>query len=242
MKNLKNVLILLFSLVVITVTTLVAFLGIGDNRYVGINNINLGLDLAGGVSITYKAQEENPTAEQMDGVLAIINNRLSSLGYTEATAVVESGDRIRVEIPGVSDANEAVRQIGKTAMLTFVGVDWSDVQKADFWDEYVDALTEKTLKDLQEQGSSTYTESAVRSSVENYLNTPGRRRREQCDRAAWSGIFCRIGRGLCKAGINQRRNQEVCGRDRKVQRKVYRDSSGSDGCQLPGCQYRNQQR
>ena len=173
MKNLKNVLILLFSLVVITVTTLVAFLGIGDNRYVGINNINLGLDLAGGVSITYKAQEENPTAEQMDGALAIINNRLSSLGYTEATAVVESGDRIRVEIPGVSDANEAVRQIGKTAMLTFVGVDWSDVQKADFWDEYVDALTEKTMKDLQEQGSSTYTESAVRSSVENYLNTPG---------------------------------------------------------------------
>ena len=71
------------------------------------------------------------------------------------------------------DANEAVRQIGKTAMLTFVGVDWLMSQKADFWDEYVDALTEKTLKDLQEQGSSTYTESAVRSSVENYLNTPG---------------------------------------------------------------------
>lgn len=172
MKNLKSVLILLLSLVVITTTALVAFLGIGDNQYVGIGNIKLGLDLAGGVSITYQAQEENPTSEQMEGALAIINNRLSSLGYTEAQAFIQNGNRIRVEIPGVSDANEAVKQIGKTAMLTFVGVDWNAITKAGLTDEYVDPLTQKVLEELNSQGSSaSYSESTVRSNVKEYLSS-----------------------------------------------------------------------
>lgn len=174
MKNLKSVLILLLSLVVITTTALVAFLGIGDNQYVGIGNIKLGLDLAGGVSITYQAQEENPTSDQMEGALAIINNRLSSLGYTEAQAFIQNGNRIRVEIPGVSDANEAVKQIGKTAMLTFVGVDWNDITKAGLTDEYVDPLTQKVLEELNSQGSSaSYSESTVRSNVKEYLSSAG---------------------------------------------------------------------
>ena len=168
MKNLKHVLILLLALVVITSTTLVAFLGLGENVSVGINKIHLGLDLAGGVSITYEAEEENPTSDQMDGALAIINNRLSTLGYTEATAVIESGNRIRVEIPGVSDANEAVQQIGKTAMLSFVGVDWSAIVSAGYVEEYVEPLTAELLEELTAQGY-TYSESAIQSEVETYL-------------------------------------------------------------------------
>ena len=119
MKNKKGVLALICTLFVIGIVTWTAFLGVGDSDLIGIRNIHLGLDLAGGVSITYQAQgEDTVSAEQMEGALAIINNRLSSQGYTEAQAFIESGNRIRVEIPGVSDANEAVEQIGRTAMLT----------------------------------------------------------------------------------------------------------------------------
>ena len=121
MKNKKGVLALICTLFVIGIVTWTAFLGVGDSDLIGIRNIHLGLDLAGGVSITYQAQgEDTVSAEQMEGALAIINNRLSSQGYTEAQAFIESGNRIRVEIPGVSDANEAGEQIGRTAMLTFV--------------------------------------------------------------------------------------------------------------------------
>ncbi|MBQ7064416.1 MAG: protein translocase subunit SecD [Firmicutes bacterium] len=172
MKKLKNVLILMLVLVVIACTTLFAFIGAGSAR-IGINKIHLGLDLAGGVTITYQAKEANPRADQMEGALAIINNRLSSLGYTEATAFQDGLNRIRVEIPGVSDANEAVRNIGKTAMLTFVGVDWSKVVSEGLIDDYIEPLTQQAIEELKQQGTTSYSETTIRSNIKTYLSSPG---------------------------------------------------------------------
>ncbi|MBQ6239944.1 MAG: protein translocase subunit SecD [Firmicutes bacterium] len=172
MKSIKNVLILLLVTAVIVCTSLFAFIGL-DSARVGMQNIHLGLDLAGGVSITYQAKEANPTQNQMDGARAIINNRLTSLGYTEATSYQDGTNRIRVEIPGVSDANEAVKQIGKTAMLTFVGLDWSQLVSAGLTDGYVDSLTEEVMSDLEETGDSTYSETTVKDMVVQYLSNPG---------------------------------------------------------------------
>ena len=107
MKSLKNVFILLLTLLIIAGSAIVTFVGIGgrggdySDRF-GVLNIKLGLDLAGGVSITYQAEEgSNPSSSQMEGALAVIQNRLDSKGYTEAQAYLDGTDRIRVEIPGV---------------------------------------------------------------------------------------------------------------------------------------------
>lgn len=168
MHKLKNTLILLVMIVVTTVTSFLAF----GNTSLGMQNIHLGLDLAGGVSITYQAADENATPEQMDGALAMINSRLSALGYTEAQAYIENGIRIRVEIPGVSDADRAVEQIGKTAMLTFVGVDWDHLAAAGFSDEDVAACAAEFKANMEKQGYATEG-TDFEGQAKEFLKSPG---------------------------------------------------------------------
>ena len=122
MKHLKEAVILFLTLAVICLTAFAAFGGGKDNP-ISAQHIHLGLDLAGGVTITYQAKEgSNPSSEEMNGALAVIRHRLDNKGYTEANAYLEGTDRIRVEIPGVEDASKAVEEIGRTAMLQFVGL------------------------------------------------------------------------------------------------------------------------
>jgi len=107
-------LILILLLIVTAVLCGISYLGFGDNQRLGVANINLGLDLAGGVSIVYQAEEgSDPSSEEMEGALAVIQRRLDAKGYTEATAIRDGEDRIRVEIPGVKDASEAVGRLGE---------------------------------------------------------------------------------------------------------------------------------
>ena len=81
-------------------------------------NIKLGLDLAGGVSITYQVESENPTQEQMKDTIYKLQKRVE--GYsTEATVYQEGDDRITVEIPGVKDANAILEELGKPGSLEF---------------------------------------------------------------------------------------------------------------------------
>ena len=73
--------------------------GVGEDK-----SIKLGLDLAGGVSITYQVEDDNPTAEQMSDTIYKLQKRVESYS-TEASVYQEGDDRITVEIPGVTDAN-----------------------------------------------------------------------------------------------------------------------------------------
>jgi len=96
--------------------------GIGSNQLFSVGNIQQGLDLMGGVSILYEADVPNPSAEDMNAANELLRGRLDSRGYLEATSVLEGSRQIRVEIPGVLDADaaEAARnEIGQTALLTF---------------------------------------------------------------------------------------------------------------------------
>ena len=87
--------------------------GIGEDM-----SIKLGLDLAGGVSITYQVDDENPTSEQISDTVYKLQRRVE--GYsTEATVYREGEDRITVEIPGVTDANEILEDLGKPGSLEF---------------------------------------------------------------------------------------------------------------------------
>ncbi|MDO4329314.1 MAG: protein translocase subunit SecD [Lachnospiraceae bacterium] len=86
--------------------------------YSSMSDIKLGLDLAGGVSITYQAVDENPTAEQMSDTIYKLQQRVQNYS-TEAEVYQEGTNRINIDIPGVSDANAILEELGKPGSLTF---------------------------------------------------------------------------------------------------------------------------
>lgn len=102
------------------------------------NNVKLGLDLRGGVLVRLEAPE-NATDDDMARAVAIIDNRINSLGVTEPQIRREGSNRILVELPGVDNPEEAVDLIGKTALLEFKRVD-----------TLATIITGKDLKDARE--------------------------------------------------------------------------------------------
>lgn len=111
--------------------------GAAYDGYGSLFNIKQGLDLKGGVYIVYQAvTDQPPTDEEMAAAIAMIQERLDWHNWTEAECQREGADKIRVEIPGVEDAQTAVREIGETARLTFrdedgnVLVDGANVKNA----------------------------------------------------------------------------------------------------------------
>ncbi len=93
--------------------TIISTVGVGENR-----NIKLGLDLAGGVSITYGAVEDNPSEEDMKDTIYKLQKRVENYS-TEASVYQEGNDRINIEIPGVSDANAILEELGKPGSMEF---------------------------------------------------------------------------------------------------------------------------
>ncbi|WP_077612250.1 protein translocase subunit SecDF [Clostridium sp. Marseille-P2415] len=106
----KGLLGLIFSLAMVG---LFAYFG-----YTTMNDIKLGLDLAGGVSITYQAKEEDPSAEDMKDTIYKLQQRVQNYS-TEAEVYQEGNNRINVDIPGVSDANAILEELGKPGSLIF---------------------------------------------------------------------------------------------------------------------------
>lgn len=87
--------------------------------YDTMDDIKLGLDLAGGVSITYQSVEANPTAEEMSDTVYKLQQRAQ--GYsTEAEVYQEGSNRINIDIPGESDANAILAELGKPGSLVFM--------------------------------------------------------------------------------------------------------------------------
>ncbi len=103
-------------LVVVLVT---ASIGWGPTGTGSARNIKLGLDLSGGVSITYQAAgDEDPSAEDMSDTVYKLQQRVNSYS-TEASVYQEGSNRINIEIPGASDANAILEELGKPGSLTF---------------------------------------------------------------------------------------------------------------------------
>lgn len=89
-------------------------------------SIKLGLDIEGGVAIVYEAKTDlsgEALSQAIDQSIGILSKRVDSLGLTEPKISRQGDDRIRIEMPGVTDATEAIESIGKTAKLEFVLVD-----------------------------------------------------------------------------------------------------------------------
>jgi len=129
----------LFSLLLILAAT-VAFCILG---FKNMSNIELGLDLAGGVSITYQTSESNPSAQDMSDTIYKLQKRAE--GYsTEAAVYQEGSDRINIDIPGVNDANEILKELGKPGSLYFIAPKVSDDGVTSFDDIVVEGADVET--------------------------------------------------------------------------------------------------
>ncbi len=90
------------------------------------DRIKLGLDIKGGVYVVLEAETDaigEELTQIMEQTQAVIENRVNQMGLSEPVVTIEGTNRIRVELPGAEDANEAIDLIGKTAQLEFVLAD-----------------------------------------------------------------------------------------------------------------------
>lgn len=110
----------LFLVLIMTVfLCYTAAVGIGPTGTGSAENIQTGLDLAGGVSITYQTKEKNPSAEDMADTVYKMQRRVEQYS-TEAQAYKEGKKRITVEIPGAADADKILSDLGKPGSLCFI--------------------------------------------------------------------------------------------------------------------------
>ena len=113
--------------VLLVVTLFTAAIGWGPTGSGSAKNIRLGLDLSGGVSITYQTVgDEEPSAEDMNDTIYKLQQRVQNYS-TEASVYKEGSNRINIEIPGVTDANAILEELGKPGSLTFTLADGTEV-------------------------------------------------------------------------------------------------------------------
>lgn len=126
MKKNKGILSLILTVVVIGLLGYTVFVGFGTSKTGSMENIKLGLDLAGGVSITYQVKGDTPSEEEMSDTIYKLQKRVEQYS-TEASVYQEGDDRINIEIPGVSDANAILDELGKPGSLEFQTMDGETV-------------------------------------------------------------------------------------------------------------------
>ncbi|MCI9167891.1 MAG: protein translocase subunit SecD [Dorea sp.] len=126
MKKSRGILSLVLAVVLIAFLGFTTVVGIGKKHSGAAENIKLGLDLAGGVSITYQVKEKNPTESEMNDTIYKLQKRVEQYS-TEATVYQEGNDRINIEIPGVTNANEILDELGKPGSLEFQTEDGTTV-------------------------------------------------------------------------------------------------------------------
>ena len=118
MKKKKN------STKVILYTVIMVLLSIGLGFLVKpiFNQLNFGLDLQGGFEILYQVKSvdgEKVTKDMVTNTYKTVERRIDSLGVTEPSIVVEGDDKIRIQIAGVTDPDEARSMLKQAANLTF---------------------------------------------------------------------------------------------------------------------------
>lgn len=166
MKKNRGIIVLILTAVVLGFLSYTAAIGWGPTGTGAAKNINLGLDLSGGVSITYQTTDKNPSSEDMDDTIYKLQKRVEQYS-TEAQVYQEGDNRINVEIPGVTDANAILEDLGKPGSLVFQDAEGntvlqgSDVASAEGQvaqdqstknNEYIVSLT------FTEEGSKTFAE------------------------------------------------------------------------------------
>lgn len=145
MKKAKrnSVLTIIVFILVLALGTFTVVQGLGKNQIGKAENIILGLDLAGGVSITYQIKEDNPTDQEIRDTIERLQQR-ADVYSTDSNVYKEGNNRINIEIPGVSDANKILEELGKPGALEFLDED--NYSKYASGQEYETVLTGSDVK------------------------------------------------------------------------------------------------
>ena len=161
MKKSRAIICLIAYVVILGLLGYTAIFGVGSDKSGSASSIKLGLDLAGGVSITYQVVgDENPSAADMSDTIYKLQQRVQNYS-TEAQVYQEGSDRINIEIPGVSDANAILEELGKPGSLYFIAQTDSEGNNNYETGYGVDAdgnivvqyMLSKTIEELQADGS-----------------------------------------------------------------------------------------
>lgn len=145
MKKAKrnSVLTIIIFLAALALGTFTTVQGLGKHHIGKAENIILGLDLAGGVSITYQIKEDNPSDQDIRDTIQRLQQRADTYS-TDSNVYKEGSDRISIEIPGVSDANQILLDLGKPGALEFLDED--NYEKFTAGEEYEAVLTGSDVK------------------------------------------------------------------------------------------------
>ncbi len=140
------------------------------------NGIRLGLDLVGGSRIVYEAvlpegYDTGNLSDDMQTAQAMIRQRLTSQGFTEATVALSGDNRLTVEIPQITNPEEAVQTLGTTAQLLFMDIDgYNEYIAALAEDETVDAADYALLTGSDvDSASAEYGQTSETSPMQNYV-------------------------------------------------------------------------
>ena len=115
----KGLLMLIGLALIIAGIGLWGYFGYVNEKIPGVNDVRLGLDLAGGVSVTYQTVKEDPTSEELSDLQTKLEKRASSLS-TEAKVYLEGNRRINVDIPGEDDADKVFSTLGNAGNIYFI--------------------------------------------------------------------------------------------------------------------------
>ncbi len=90
------------------------------------DKLNLGLDIKGGVYVVMEADTDytgEELSDLMEQTKTVMENRVYEMGFSEAVVTIEGSKRLRIELPGADNAEEAIEQIGQVAQLQFLLAD-----------------------------------------------------------------------------------------------------------------------
>jgi len=124
-KSRRRIFAAVLVLVVLIASWFVSFKGIGKVQSLN-KEMKYGLDINGGVYVLLEADTDAKGTELttvMNQTKSVLENRVNAMGISEAQVSLEGDKRIRVEMPGVDNAEEAIKQIGRTAQLKFLLAD-----------------------------------------------------------------------------------------------------------------------
>ena len=190
MKKSKSIFSLVVILLLIALFITAALNGLNLGFYkveAAKDGIPLGLDLVGGSEITYEAQIPDGTSAEdaangINSAVAMLRQRLDMLGYTEASVLTSGSEQILVQITNVNDPEEAVQQLGTTAVVEFRDADgtvWlsgSDIKAATYQYGPIDnsgISTHHVVLEFSTEGREKFKEAtkavANRSGDDNYL-------------------------------------------------------------------------
>ena len=169
MKKRKGILSLIAIVALMALLGVTTTIGLGKGHSGAAKNINLGLDLEGGVSITYQVKSDTPSDEDMADTIYKLQKRVEQYS-TEASVYQEGDNRISIEIPGVTDANKILDELGQPGSLYFIAQTGSDgsenyTRVGTTGDSGTDFQLNKTIEELQEDGSIVLTGSDVKTAT-----------------------------------------------------------------------------